>query len=122
MSDLVQGVTPLTRAIVWLRPAELSSETPHYREIDYLLDGLLTAATRESTPVSSLLVGKNFNRKLFIFSTEKTPAQREWESFLSLLEKDLAAEDKILIVDDVEGRENLLKLVPQKLLSHFQLI
>ena len=122
MSDLVQEVTPLTRAIVWLRPADISSQSAHYKDMDYLLDGLLTATLKENSAPSSLLVGRNFDKKLFIFSSEKEPVRKEWESFLSLLEKDLGSEEKILIVDDVEGRENLLKMVPQKLLSHFHLI
>lgn len=122
MSDLVQEVTPLTRAIVWLRPAGISGQSAHYRDMDYLLDGLLTASLKDNSAPSSVLVGRNFDKKLFIFSSEKDVVKKDWESFLSLLEKDLGSEDKILIVDDVEGRENLLKLVPQKFLSHFHLI
>ncbi|MFL5785420.1 MAG: hypothetical protein ACJ76H_12455 [Bacteriovoracaceae bacterium] len=122
MSDLIQEVTPLTRAIVWIRPDQISPKDDHYKAIDYLLDGLLTATLKENASPSSLLVGNNFDKKLLVFSTLKDPKKGELESFLSLLEKDLGSEDKILIVDDTEGREGLLRAIPQKLLSHFHVI
>jgi hypothetical protein len=122
MNDLVSEVSPLTRAIVWLRPDEVSFRDDNYKAIDYLLDGLLTATLKENNSPSFLLVGTNFNRKLLVFSTLKDPKKNELESFFSLLEKDLGAEDKILVVDEVQGRDSFLKLVPQKMLSHFHVI
>lgn len=121
MNDLIQEVTPLTSAIVWLRPEEISAQDGHYKALDYLLDGLLTATLKDNTAASFLLVGKNYNRKLYVFAS-RDPKKQEFESFLSLLEKELKAEDRILIVDDVSGRENFLKLVPQKILSHFHIL
>lgn len=122
MSDLIQEVTPLTKAIVWLRPEIISTQNPHYKEIDYLLDGLLTATLRDSANPTSLLVGKNFNKKIFVFTTVNDPRKTELESFFSLLEKDMGSEEKVLVVDDIEGREAFLRLIPGKLLSHFHII
>jgi hypothetical protein len=122
MSELIQEVTPLTRAIVWIRPEEVTSKDNSYQAIDYLLNGLLTATLKENHSPSSLLVGNNFNRNLLVFSTLKEPKKNELESFFSLLEKDLQGEDRILIVDDVDGREAFLRQVPQKLLSHFHVL
>ncbi len=122
MNDLVREVSPLTRAIVWLRPAIFTAQHVHYKPIDYLLDGLLTATIKSKLDESTLLVGENFNRKLYIFVTEKAPKRTELESFFSLLEKDIKSEDRILVVDDVDGRESFLKLVPEKLLSHFHVL
>ncbi len=119
MSDLIQEVTPLTKGIVWLRPEELSAKDVHYQAIDYLLNGLLTATLKNNSTQSSLLMGQNFNRKIYVFATQKEVKKNELASFFSLLEKDLNAEDKILIVDDVEGREAFLKCIPEKLRSHF---
>lgn len=119
MNDLVQEVSPLTRAIVWLRPGEVSRNDSHYKAIDYLLDGLLTATLKENTHSTALLVGKNFDRNIYVLVTLKDPKKSELESFLSLIEKELISEDRILIVDDVDGRESFLRLVPQKLLPHF---
>lgn len=121
MNELIQEVTPLTRAIVWLRPDEISALDGHYKALDYLLDGLLTATLRKNNPSSCLLVGKNFNRKLYVLAS-KAPVKSELESFLSLFEKDLKSEDRILVVDDITGRENFLKLVPQKILPHFHVL
>lgn len=122
MNDLVREVSPLTRAIVWLRPAIFTAQQTHYKPIDYLLDGLLTATLKNHLGESTLLVGQSFNRELYVFVTEKAPKKNELESFFSLLEKGLRAEDRILIVDDVEGRESFLKLIPEKLLSHFHVL
>lgn len=119
MNDLIQEVSPLTSAIVWLRPTEVSAQDAHYKALDYLLDGLLTATLKENNSPTSVLIGKNFNRKLYVLAT-KGPQKAELESFLSLFEKELKTDDRILVVDDVSGRENFLKLVPQKILSHFQ--
>ena len=121
MNDLIQEVTPLTKAIVWLRPESISAQNPHYKAIDYLLDGLLTATLRENNSQSFLLVGKNFNRQIFIFASQN-PQQKELDSFLSLIEKEMKSEDRILVVDDIEARENFLKLVPQKLVSYFHIL
>lgn len=122
MNDLVQEVTPLTRAIVWLKPAEVSQNDTNYKAIDYLLDGLLTATLKENSNATALLVGKNFDRQIYVFATTKDPRKNELESFLSLLEKELVSEDRILVVDDVDGRESFLRLIPQKLLPHFHVI
>ncbi len=121
MNDLIQEVTPLTKAIVWLRPETLSSQDQHYKAIDYLLDGLLTATLKENNSPSFLLVGKSFNRQLFVFAIRESN-QKDLNSFLSLVEKDMKAEDRILVVDDTEGREKFLKLVPQKIMSHFHVL
>lgn len=122
MNDLIQEVTPLTKAIVWLRPETISSQNGHYKALDYLLDGLLTATLKDNTNTTSLFVGKNFARQIYVFATMKDPRKAELESFFSLLEKDMGAEDRILVVDDVEGREGFLRLIPGKLLPHFHVI
>lgn len=122
MSDLIREVTPLTKGIVWLRPEELSSQSDHYQAIDYLLNGLLTATLKNNSSQTALLMGQNFNRSIYVFATQKEVKQNELASFFSLLEKDLGTEDKILVVDDVEGREAFLRTVPEKLLSHFHVI
>lgn len=119
MSDLIREVTPLTKGIVWLRPEVISSQSDHYLAIDYLLNGLLTATEKNKTNQTSLLIGQHFNRKIYVFATMKEFKKTELTSFFSLLEKDMNGEDKVLIVDDVEGREAFLKIIPEKLLSHF---
>ena len=127
MNELVQEVTPLTRAIVWLRREDVSVQDPHYQAIDYLLDGLLTASLKENASSSALLVGRSYDRKLYVFATtgddhRKDSKKRELESFFTLLSKDINSEDRILLVDDVDGREAFLKLIPQKVSPHVHVI
>lgn len=118
MSDLLQEVTPLTRALVWLAPSELDFRTTNYRAVDYLLDGLLTASLNSSPTSDLVLVGKNFNRELFVLILRSELEKTQVENFLSLLEKDLGTEDKILILDEAKKREDFRRLVPQKILPH----
>jgi hypothetical protein len=122
MNDLIREVTPLTKGIIWLRPEEISTQSEHFKAIDYLLNGLLTATMKENTHETSLLIGQNFSRKIYVFTTMKEIRKSELASFFSLLEKELGTEDRILIVDDVEGRETFLKLLPAKLSPHFHVL
>ncbi len=122
MNDLIQEITPLTRAIVWLRPEDISAQDHHYQAIDYLLNGLLTATLKENASPSTLLVGTNFANQLYVFATKKEYKRSELESFFTLLSKDMKAEERVLIVDDVNGRDGFLKQVPEKLHSHFHVL
>ncbi len=122
MNDLVHEVSPLTRAIVWLKPANVSPNDVHYKAIDYLLDGLLTATMKEGSHATALLVGKNFDRKIYVLATTNEPKKTELESFLSLLEKEMVTGDRILIVDDVEGKESFLTLVPRNLRTYCHIL
>jgi hypothetical protein len=120
MNELIKHVTPLTRGIIWLVQDEKNVQNPRYAEIDYLLDGLLTA-NLNATPTftSRVIVGKNFNHSLYIMiAREIVPS--EFDSFVSLL-KDLTAENDILVVDE---NDSLTKIKPQlaSLNSHLRII
>lgn len=99
MSDLIKEVTPLTRALIWLMPSEVSPTQARYKEIDYLVDGLLTATFTHSPQTSHLLMGKSFGRDLYVYCiSDNSP--KMMESYVSLMEKELGGEDRILIIDD----------------------
>lgn len=100
MNDLIKQVTPLTRAVIWIVKDECDSNNPHYADIDYLLDGLLTANLRARENVSSrLIMTRNFNRPLFVFVV-KEMVPSEIASFVSLVDNDLGPENDILVLDE----------------------
>lgn len=99
---------------------ELNAQNPHYSDIDYLLDGLLTAHLSEAGTVSSrVLMGQNFGRSLYIMIVHQLK-QSEMDSFLSLFQ-DLTTENDILVIDEVNGFEKLRSCVG-KLGSHLRVI
>jgi hypothetical protein len=120
MNELIKHVTPLTRGIIWLAQDEKNVQNPRYAEIDYLLDGLLTANLKASPSVSSrVIVGQNFNHSLYIMvASEIVPS--EFNSFVSLL-KNLTPENDILVIDETNS---LAKIKPQlaSLTPHLRII
>jgi hypothetical protein len=121
MNDLVKNVTPLTRGIIWLVPDERDNSNPRYSEIDYLLDGLLTANLKASPEASSsrVIIGTNFSRPLYVLIAQKI-VQSEIDSFITLL-KDLNVENDILIVDQAKGLSKIQSQLA-KLNSHLKII
>ena len=61
MTDLLAQVTPLTKGILWFAANEIGVQQRFYKDIDYLLNGLLTATKNSSPDFKSLvLIGENF--------------------------------------------------------------
>jgi hypothetical protein len=107
MSNLKSFVTPLTRGIIWFTNDETNSSNPHYGEIDYLLDGLLTANLRVGQEVSSrVIIGQNFDKPFYVLII-RTPKPSEIESFVSLFKKQLGPEDEVVVIDEWEGLRKL---------------
>lgn len=121
MSEIRKEVTPLTTGIIWLTKNEVTPQNSYYEDVDYLLDGLLTANLRAANGVSSrVIVGKNFGRSLYVMIVNELKAA-ELESYLSLFKNDLTTENDLLVIDETEGFENLRKQVG-KLSSHLRII
>lgn len=103
MNDLKSFVTPLTRGIIWFTKDETNTSNPHYGEIDYLLDGLLTANLKVSEEVSSrVIVGQNFDKPIYVMIVRESKAA-ELESFISLFKKELGPENDVIVIDEWEG-------------------
>lgn len=103
MNDLKSFVTPLTTGLIWLVKDETNTSNPHYGQIDYLLDGLLTANLKVSESVSSrVIVGQNFNKPLYVMVVRE-PKASELQSFVSLFKKDLGPENDVIVIDEWDG-------------------
>ena len=123
MTDFLSEVTPLSRGLIWLRKEEVVTSFFTYKWIDYLLDGLLTASMNASqNPPMGLLVGKNFGKDFYVFLSHNDIAPQELTSFYNLLSPIMTAEEDILIVDETESYQKLLKMTPDDLKKKFRLI
>lgn len=109
MSDLKSFVTPLTTGIIWFTKDETDTSNPHYGEIDYLLDGLLTANLKASEAVSSrVIVGQNFDKPIYVMIVRETKPS-ELDSFISLFKKELGPENDVVVIDEWDGLEKAKK-------------
>ena len=121
MNDLKSFVTPLTRGIIWLTSDETNTANPVYKEIDYLLDGLLTANLKVSGQVSSrVIVGENFDKSIYVM-VATSPKANEFESFISLFKKELGPENDVLVIDETDGFGKL-KNELKDISSHLKLL
>ena len=110
MNDLTSQILPTTRAVIWFPKSDLDVNSLHYRNVDYLCDGILTSSMSSLQTRSSLvLVGKNFGSSLMIF-VARSLVKKELESFLNLIPKDDAGE--ILVLDDGNLMNELKSFIP----------
>lgn len=122
MNDLKKVVTPLTRGIIWLPKDQELSRNPHYADLDYLLDGLLTANLKEtdSTFSSKVIIGNNYGKLLYVYVVREIQPN-ETESFVTLVKKDLMAENDILIIDETDS-SGKMKSQLSEISSHLKII
>lgn len=120
MIDFRTKVTPFTRGIIWTIQDQLDVSNPYYSEIDYLLDGLLTANLKISGMITScVIVGKNFNRPLYVMIIKKV-VPNEVDSFVNLIGKELGQENDIIVIDQsnqISHLKNSLKEIHSHLRS-----
>jgi hypothetical protein len=120
MSNLSGQITPLTKGILWLGP-DISQGSSHYREIDYLLDGLLTASLQDNRDFfGKLIVGENFGSPFYVMIV-KHPKEAELHSFLQLIKKDLMAESNIVVIDENASLETVKPLL-KELVPFFKIL
>lgn len=121
MNDLIKQITPLTRAIIWIVKDECQPSHPFYAEIDYLLDGVLTANLKTNKELTSrVIVGKNFNKPIYVMIV-KDMKSNELQSFATLVKQDLKDENDIIVLDEAHGLEKL-KQELKSISSHMKVL
>ncbi len=121
MTDLLAQVTPLTKGIIWLTNGRVSAEKNFYKEIDYLLNGLLTATLASQPDLSHVLVSENFGQSLYVFAGSNAEA-KDIESFMELIKSQLEAENNLLLIDEKDSFKDLRKSIPIELQNKIQVI
>ncbi|HXH76381.1 MAG TPA: hypothetical protein VNJ08_15525 [Bacteriovoracaceae bacterium] len=121
MNEILSKVTPHTRGLIWIHPQKPDAGSDVYKAVDYLLNGLLTATLESAPEVSShVMMTNNFHSPLHVFIVGKFVA-KEYESYLTLLKKDLTSESTVLVIDEAEAFAALQSKTPKELRSHLHL-
>jgi hypothetical protein len=121
MSNLLKQVTPLTRGIIWFPKVDFLNTNPNYGDIDYLLDGLLTANLNQSLNFTSkLIIGRNFKSPFYVMVIQEV-RESEIQSFVSLIKKDLHPGTDVVIVDEM-NKFHLIKNEVREINSYLKLM
>jgi len=121
MSSLLKQVTPLTRGIIWFPKVDFLNTNPNYEDIDYLLDGLLTANLNHSLGFTSkLIIGRNFKSPLYVMVIQEV-RESEIQSFVSLIKKDLHPGTDVAIVDEM-NKFHMIKNELREISSYLKLL
>ncbi len=122
MNEIKGLVTPLTRGVIWLTRKESDSSNPVYKDLDYLLDGLLTANIRKNDGIKSsrLIVGKNYGELLYVFVVNEVN-KSELRSFISLIKTGLVTENDIIVIDELNSLSSLKEEL-KEISNHLKII
>lgn len=121
-TSLLSQITPQTRGLLWFTSRPMSSELGHYKEVDYLLNGLLTStlATSGSKPCH-VLVGENFGQLFYVITSDSMP-ETEIRSFFELIKPQMNEGTHLLLIDENQSFAKIQKIAPAELRSRIQVI
>lgn len=122
MTDLLTQVTPLTKGILWFTTSEASNNKRFYKDIDYLLNGLLTA-TRNASPEfkSHVLISENFGNSFYVLAGSHV-SENDLRSYFDLVSTQLEGESEFLVIDETSSFAKFQKIIPAKLENKFRQI
>ena len=123
MTSLLSQVTPLTKGLLWLSKEEVTTEMPYYKDVDYLLNGLLTATLKSSAASSGghVLLNENFGQPFYVLVSNAF-SEKEIVSFFELFKSQLNEESNILLIDETEAFAKVQKIAPKEIKSKINLI
>lgn len=114
---LLSQVTPLTKGLLWLTEEPLSIEKSYYKQIDYLLNGLLTATLKASdSQKSHVLIAENFGHAFYVFVGTQI-SEPELKSFFDLVKVEMKSEQSLLLIDELKSTAKIQKLAPNEVRS-----
>ncbi len=122
MTDLLAQVTPLTKGILWFASNEISVQKSFYKDIDYLLNGLLTS-TRNSLPDlnSHVLISENFGKSFYVMAGNNVK-EADIRSFFALISTQMEGESEFLVIDETASFAKFQKIIPEVLKNKFRQI
>lgn len=122
MTSLLSQVTPLTKGLLWLSSGEVSNEKPFYKDVDYLLNGLLTATLKASTAGGGhVLLSENFGQPFYVL-VSNSYSEKEIASFFELVKTQLNEESNILLIDEMNEFAKVQKIAPKDIKSKINLV
>jgi hypothetical protein len=122
MTNLLSQVTPLTRGLLWFCKDGIGPDQAFYKDIDYLLNGLLTATLKNVTSSSShVLVSENFGQTLYVIIGTSI-SEKELESYFELIKTKLTAESDLILIDELNSFNQIQNLAPAEVKSKIHVI
>jgi hypothetical protein len=117
MTNILSQVTPLTKGLLWLTTTPASVDKSFYKDVDYLLNGLLTATLKKSDATGShVLITENFGQSFYVIvGNEATDA--ELKNYFELLRPVMKDDNNILLIDESGSFAKIQKLAPEALRS-----
>lgn len=120
MNNLLSQVTPLTKGLLWLTNTPVVPGKPFYKEVDYLLNGLLTATLKGSdSSHGHVLVGENFGQTFYVY-VGSTDTEKNIRSFFELLAPQMGQESNLVLIDEMSAFPQLQKIAPAEIRNKIQ--
>ncbi len=117
MTNLKQKVTPLTRGLIWTCTERIQPALSNYRDIDYLVNGLITASLGQNPELECRVIISESFGEYFYLLMGKNITDKEFENFFNLIKTQLTGENHLLLVDDNQSFERIQKLAPSEIKS-----
>ena len=122
MNEILSKITPLTRSIIWLTDRSDKIQSVNYKAIDYLINGLLTASTSSRPNIESrIFFSNNFGRPFLIYIGQDIKS-RDFDSFQTLLQKEMTQESSVLVIDEMDIFHALLTHAAEDIRPRLQLL
>ncbi len=122
MINLLSQITPQTRGLLWFTNEALSADLRYYKDVDYLLNGLVTSTLSTSGSKSChVLVGENFGQLFYVIIGQALP-EKEIRSFFELIKPQMNDGSHLLLIDENQSFAKIQKLAPVELRSRIQVI
>lgn len=122
MINILSQVTPLTRGLLWLTNGEIDKDKTFYKDVDYLLNGLLTATLRSSaTNGAYVLVSENFGTPFYVI-VGSTSHEKDIRNYFDLVRPQLSGENNLLLIDEENSFPLIQKLAPDDVKSKINVI
>jgi hypothetical protein len=120
MNDLLSQIHPLTRGIIWLCQDPKVSKSSTYKDVDYLLNGLMTAKLAENSfSGSQVFVSENFGEPFFVMITSEINSA-DMRSFLALLAPQLSGEKEMVVIDELDLFTKMVNIAPKEINAKFR--
>jgi hypothetical protein len=117
MTNLKHKVTPLTRGLIWTSSGPIHANLSNYRDIDYLVNGLITASLSQNPELECRVIISESFGEYFYLLMGKNITDKEFENFFNLIKTQLTGENHLLLVDENQSFERIQKLAPSEIKS-----
>lgn len=120
MNSLLAQVTPLTKGLLWLTNSTVAPGNPFYKDVDYLLNGLLTATLRASDASNGhVLISENFGQTFYAY-VGSINSEKNIRSFFELIAPLMGQENNLILIDEIGAFPQIQKMAPADITNKIQ--